>query len=281
MDKTRLVLRLKYTFRRVGIYLDYAWRVNLRSHARVLQYQTSFLSFFVNQGFLLRRALWKEIRQYAKSAEGKILDFGCGSKPYETAFSACDSYTGLDIAQSGHDHTNSRIDVLYDGKTLPFSDKTFDKIVCFEVFEHLQDPGASLVEVARVLRFGGELFITIPFIYGEHEVPFDFQRWTSFGIANLLQKHNFRIVKMKKLNPNFGVIAQLCFDQIFLKGKSQRLTNASIVKIPFITFANICIMMSSMIHLRNQNIYSNLVCIAVLENSHSSRESNSISLDIF
>jgi SAM-dependent methyltransferase len=234
----------------------------------------------VNQGFLIRRALWKEIRKYAKSAEGKILDFGCGSKPYETAFSACDSYTGLDIAQSGHDHTNSRIDVLYDGKTLPFSDHTFDKILCFEVFEHLQDPGASLEELARVLRFGGELFITIPFIYGEHEAPFDFQRWTSFGIVNLLRMHNFRVVKMEKLNPNFGVLTQLCFDEIFLRGNSQRSTIASIVKIPFITFANIFIMMSSMIHIRNQNIYSNLVCIAVLESSHSSSESSSIRLDI-
>jgi len=254
--------------------------VNLKSHARVLQYQTSFLSFFINQGFLIRRALWKEIKQYAKNAEGKILDFGCGSKPYETAFSACDSYTGLDIAQSGHDHTNSRIDVLYDGKTLPFSDSTFDKIVCFEVFEHLPDPGASLIEMARVLRLGGELLVTIPFIYREHEVPFDFQRWTSFGIANLLQKHNFRIVKIKKINPNFGTIAQLCFDEIFLRGRSQRSVNASIFKIPLITFANIFIMLSSMIQIRNHNIYSNLVCIAVLENSHSSSESSSIRLDI-
>lgn len=237
------------------------------------QFQTSFLSFFVNQGFLIRRSLWKQISEYSKSAKGKILDFGCGSKPYETAFSVCDSYTGLDIAQSGHDHTNSRIDVLYDGKKIPFADKTFDKIVCFEVFEHLEDPDTSLREIARVMRNGGELFITTPFIYGEHEIPFDFQRWTSFGITNLLQKYHFRIIKIEKLNSNFGTIAQLFFDEVFPRGKSPLPIYASIAKIPFILIANIFIMISSMIPVRNQNIYSNLVCLAVLEDSRSSHKS--------
>lgn len=247
--------------------------MNLKSQFRVLQYQTSFISFFLNQGYLIRRALWKEIREYAKNANGKILDFGCGSKPYETAFSACDSYIGLDIAQSGHNHKNSRVDVFYDGKTFPFSDKTFDKIVSFEVFEHLVDPDASLRELARVMKDGGELFITIPFIYGEHEIPFDFQRWTSFGITSLLKKHHFRIVKIEKLNPNFGSIAQLCFDDIIPGGKSRFPTFSNAIKIPFIIIANIFIISLSMIPFRNQTIYSNLVCLAVLENSQFALES--------
>lgn len=247
-------------------WLEYATEMNAISRARVLQYQTSFFSFFINQGFLIRKALWKEIREYASSANGKILDFGCGSKPYETAFSVCESYTGVDVRQSGHNHENSRIDVLYDGKNLPFLNRTFDKVVCFEVFEHLENPTASLEEIARVLKIGGELFITTPFIYGEHEIPFDFQRWTNFGLERFIEKNNFKIVKVKKLNSNFGVIAQLFFDQFFSWRKVSRITYLSILRIPFITLANFIVMVLSLLRIRNQNLYSNLVCIAVLEN---------------
>ena len=254
--------------------MEYAITVNIKSYARELQYQTTFLSFFVNQGYLIRKALWLEIREYASSANGNILDFGCGSKPYETAFSICESYTGLDVAQSGHNHANSRIDVLYDGKTLPFSNKTFDKVVCFEVFEHIKDPGASLEEVARVLKYGGELFISVPFIYGEHEIPFDFQRWTSFGLTRLLEKHNFRIVKMVKLNTNLGVIAQMFSDQLFLRRNARKSTKANFLKIPFIALANFIVIMTSMVPIRNRNLYSNLVCVAVLENLDSPDKEN-------
>lgn len=250
------------------------------TQARVLQYQTSFLSFFVNQGYLIRKALWKEIKQYAKNADGKILDFGCGSKPYETAFSICNSYIGLDIAESGHDHSNSKIDVFYNGIVLPFPDDAFDKIVCFEVFEHLDNPEVSLEEMARVLRVGGELFITIPFIYGEHEIPYDFQRWTSFGITNLLQRHHFRVRKIQKLNPNFGLLAQIFFDEIFLKIKFPRLHHARFLSIPFIAFANIFICLSSIIPFRKRNIYSNLVCIAVLEDLISSNDPGTRGRDV-
>lgn len=257
-----------------GFFGEYAWRVKLKSYVRKLQYQTTFLSFFVNQGYLIRKVLWNEIRKYASSANGKILDFGCGSKPYEKAFSICESYTGLDIEISGHNHANSRIDILYDGKEIPFPNKTFDKVVCFEVFEHIPDPDNSLEEVSRVLKAGGELFISIPFMYGEHEIPFDFQRWTSFGLRNLVEKHNFRVVKLVKLNANLGIIAQLFFDQIFLKQNAQWLTKANILKVPFIPLANFIVLIFSMIPARNENLYSNLVCIAVKNNLDVSNDEN-------
>jgi SAM-dependent methyltransferase len=260
--------------------LEYTKEMNAKDRARVLQYQTSFPSFFINQGFFLRKALWKVIKEYAASANGKILDFGCGSKPYETAFSVCESYTGLDVTQSGHSHENSRIDILYDGRKLPFSNRTFDKVVCFEVFEHLEDPAASLEEIARVLKIGGELFITIPFMYGEHEIPFDFQRWTSFGLARLVEKHHFKIVKLEKLNTNFGVIAQMFFDEFFPRRKVSKINYISVLRIPLITLANFIVIMLSMLRIRNQNLYSNLVCIAVLENVDSNLKPLSLDRDI-
>jgi SAM-dependent methyltransferase len=45
---------------------------------------------------------------------------------------------------------------------LPFADRTFDKIICSEVMEHVHDYKGAAAELARVTRPGGRVAITIP-----------------------------------------------------------------------------------------------------------------------
>ena len=106
---------------------------------------------------------------------------GCGSKPYENLFVHADKYIGCDVEVSGHNHSDSKIDYFFDGKKLPFSDGTFDAVVSFEVFEHVFNLPEILTEINRVTKEKGTLLISIPFAYGEHEIPYDFARYTSFG----------------------------------------------------------------------------------------------------
>jgi len=49
-----------------------------------------------------------------------------------------------------------------DGTGLPFGDDTFDVIVCSEVMEHIPDDSAAAAELARVLKPGGLLAVTVP-----------------------------------------------------------------------------------------------------------------------
>lgn len=49
-----------------------------------------------------------------------------------------------------------------DGTGLPFADGTFDAIVCSEVMEHIPDDSAAARELARVLKPGGLLAVTVP-----------------------------------------------------------------------------------------------------------------------
>jgi SAM-dependent methyltransferase len=49
-----------------------------------------------------------------------------------------------------------------DGLALPFADGTFDRVIAAEVLEHVPDHGAAMVELARVLRPGGTLAVTVP-----------------------------------------------------------------------------------------------------------------------
>lgn len=140
---------------------------------------------------------------------GKVLDVGCGSKPYEDCFPLVSAYIGIDVETSGHDHENSKVDIFYDGLNIPFANKSFDSVVCFEVLEHVKNPKAILEEVNRVIKDHGSLLISVPFLFGEHEEPYDFQRFTSFGLLKLLKDANFNVISLEKTTSEFMAIAQL------------------------------------------------------------------------
>jgi hypothetical protein len=61
----------------------------------------------------------------------------------------------------------------------------------------------------RTLRPGGQLLLTVPFVWDEHEQPYDYARYSSFGLASLLQRHGFAIVEQRKLMADFSLIFQL------------------------------------------------------------------------
>ena len=52
--------------------------------------------------------------------------------------------------------------VSADALELPFSNATFDRIICSEVLEHIGDDSAAIGELVRVLRPGGTIAITVP-----------------------------------------------------------------------------------------------------------------------
>jgi len=90
------------------------------------------------------------------------LDIGCGSKPYESLFKNVTNYIGVDIESSGHDHTDSKVDLYYDGKKLPFDDNYFDCVVSFEVLEHVFNIEELLSEIKRVMKKGGYGIFLVP-----------------------------------------------------------------------------------------------------------------------
>ena len=133
----------------------------------------------------------------SRGAEGMLLDFGCGSKPYRDLFPNVRKYVGCDMQVSGHGHAESQIDCFYDGKTLPFADQSFDWVFSSETFEHIFNLDQILAQLNRVTKKGGHLLVTAPFCWDEHEVPYDFARYTSFGLRHLLEKAGFEITYRK------------------------------------------------------------------------------------
>jgi SAM-dependent methyltransferase len=168
----------------------------------------SFLGIFINPLYFIKQGLYKGVALNRKYLKGRLLDFGCGSKPYKNLLDV-QNYIGVDIEVSGHSHKDSQVDVYYDGKTLPFDDNHFDSIFSSEVFEHIFNLEQILNELYRVIKPSGYMLITLPFVWDEHEIPYDFARYTSFGIDHLLKKTGFEVIAIQKTTNYVETVFQM------------------------------------------------------------------------
>ena len=102
-----------------------------------------------------------------------------------------------------------KADYFYDGNKFPFRNAEFDSIVTNQVLEHVFNPDEFLSEINRVLKIDGKLLLTVPFVWDEHEQPYDYARYSSFGLKSFWKRHGFQIIKHHKSVNDFGVIIQL------------------------------------------------------------------------
>jgi SAM-dependent methyltransferase len=167
------------------------------------------LGLLFNPHYLVRRGIYKGLEKYSEFITDKTLDFGCGSKPYEHIFTHSSSYIGIDVEVSGHDHEKSKIDVLFDGINIPFPDNTYSSVICSEVLEHIFEPDVVLQQINRVMKPGGYIILTVPFAFPEHEIPYDYSRYSSYGIKYLLEKNNFEVIQNDKINSSITTIGVL------------------------------------------------------------------------
>lgn len=202
---------------------------------RIIQrekFNPNFFGIFINPYYFNRKGLYKGIKENAHFLNGRLLDFGCGNKPYRELINV-DQYIGLDIEESGHNHDNEDIDVYYEGKIIPFDEKYFDSVFTSEVFEHVFELDHILKEINRVCKIDGHILITVPFVWNEHEVPYDFARYTSFGIHHILQVNGFEVVKYSKTSNYIETLFQMwntyIFQYILRKKKIQFLLTPLII----------------------------------------------------
>ena len=201
---------------------------------------------------------------YAGEFHGKMLDFGCGSKPYKSLFRV-DEYIGLDYENPGHPHINEDIDVFYDGKNIPFPDAYFDCVLSSEVFEHVFNLGQVLTEIKRVMKPGAKILITCPFVWNEHEVPHDYARYTRFALEDILAKQGFQVLKVSKTGNFITTIFQMYglyfYTVIYLKVRRWMLLRW-IYKLFFVFMVNIGGSIANFLFAGNTSLYLNTVVLA-------------------
>ena len=173
------------------------------------QFNPSILGIFINPFYIVRKELRRAMVHLANQMHGKILDIGCGGRPYENIFTHASEYIGMEYDSPENQKRFKKIDAWYDGKHFPFQSESFDSIILTQVLEHVFNPDEFLSEISRVLRKEGMLLLSVPFVWDEHEQPRDYARYSSFGLTHLLNKHGFEIVEHIKTVPDIRVIFQL------------------------------------------------------------------------
>ena len=130
--------------------------------------------------WLSTKDLYADIRRFGPRLEGRVLDVGCGDKPYGRWLTAARSHFGIDV------YPGPRVDaVIQPGVRWPLEDASFDAVLCTQVLEHTVDLPHVLAEIHRVLRPGGLLLASVPFAYNEHASPNDYRRLTYWGVKSL------------------------------------------------------------------------------------------------
>ncbi|WP_369769538.1 class I SAM-dependent methyltransferase [Flavobacterium sp. WC2416] len=151
-------------------------------------------------------------------AGSKILDAGAGEQPFKK-FCAHLQYVSQDFAQYKPENLNSglqmvewdygQLDIISDIASIPREDKTFDAIMCTEVFEHIVNPREAIKEFSRLLKSGGCLIITAPFCSLTHFAPYHFYSgFNRFFYDEELGKNGFETIDIIPNGNYFEYLAQ-------------------------------------------------------------------------
>jgi SAM-dependent methyltransferase len=151
------------------------------------------------------------LNKVAPQARGRLLDVGCGAKPYQAIFQPFVSqYVGIEhsdtfSATSAVSHA-VKPDVIYSGDRLPFADGSFDTVLSVQVLEHTPHPAALVAEMSRVLSREGLLILTAPFQFRLHEVPHDYFRYSPHGLRQLCGDAGLELTEVHQQGSLWSVI---------------------------------------------------------------------------
>lgn len=137
--------------------------------------------------WVVRHALSEWLRTQAAELEDRapvrVLDVGCGGKPYYPFFAGIASeYVGVDALDS------PSADLWGRAEELPVDDASFDVVLCTQVLEHCAEPSRAVAELRRVTAPGGRVLASTHGVQVYHPSPNDYFRWTHEGLRLLFDQ---------------------------------------------------------------------------------------------
>ena len=175
--------------------------------------------------YYVRNAILNKLRTALPLFRGKLLDVGCGYMPYKSTILASSTnvsdYIGMDLADN-RSYANQP-DLRWDGVVIPLPDRSVDCAMATEVLEHCPYPEKTLTEIHRVLKPGGILFITVPFIWMLHEAPYDEYRYTPFALKRLVESSKFKIIELSALGGWNASVAQFIANWLYYNEGNRQL----------------------------------------------------------
>lgn len=135
-----------------------------------------------------------------------VLDAGAGEAQYRRFFSHA-YYIALDFCRGDPSWDYSDLDVIGNLLCIPLADNVCDVIICTQVLEHVPEPKLVLKELNRVARPGGHLFVSVPLWWFQHQKPYDYYRYTSFGLRYLFEQAGFKVDFIRPIGGYFWFLS--------------------------------------------------------------------------
>ena len=129
-------------------------------------------------------AAWLREEAGRRARPYRVLDVGCGVKPYYPFFEPhASEYVGVDVVE------NPAADLQGAVESLPVEDASFDLVLCIQVLEHADDPAQAVRELRRVVAPGGAVLASTHGVQVYHPAPVDLWRWTHAGLDRLFREN--------------------------------------------------------------------------------------------
>lgn len=146
-----------------------------------------------------RKKLDEQVSKYGGNS--KTLEVGAYGKPSYSRFFT--NKVGLDVREG------PGVDVVGSVYELPFEDHSFETVLCMVVMEHLEYPDKAIAEMKRVLKPGGKIIISVPFLFPIHDSPGDYWRFTKYGLQVLFRDWDIeKLIAETNINETFAVLLQ-------------------------------------------------------------------------
>lgn len=133
-----------------------------------------------------------------------LLDAGAGDQANRKFFQHC-TYESADFEMVDKRYANSTY--VCDLANIPIDGDRYDAVIFTQVMEHLSEPRKVVAELFRVLKPGGKLFYSAPLFFHEHEQPYDFMRYTQFGVRSIFEGAGFFVPKVEWMEGYLGTVS--------------------------------------------------------------------------
>jgi len=155
-------------------------------------------------------------RHLEDHARGRLADLGCGKVPLYGAYRTLVS-EAFCVDWQNSLHGNEYLDLACDlSAPLPLPDRVFDTVILSDVLEHLPEPQLLWQEIARILRTGGKLLLNVPFLYGLHEVPHDYCRYSEFALRRFAAGAGLEVLLLERTGGAPQVLADIAAKTLLL-----------------------------------------------------------------
>jgi SAM-dependent methyltransferase len=226
--------------------------------------------FYISPYFLNKFYLLRDIQFINKKYNlgDSLLDVGCGSKPYRNLFKNVTEYAGIDFKEYSinKDFSTKKPDYFFtDDYTklslLPFEDQSFNSAAAFQVLEHHPNPQKFISEMLRIVKSGGFVLLTVPFLGGIHEEPHDYQRFTKYGLIELFKPYKCEIIEIKEQGGIFSTISMLLneFLNDFASKNKTTFILSAIIYLPFLVNQYLCLLLDKIF--KSNKIFMNYLIL--------------------